>query len=114
MSELANHLNDVFRLFGDIEVRRMFGGHGVYREGLMFGLVSDETLYLKADGQNEARFRSLGLPRFEYSRKGKTTKLSYYAAPDAVMEDAVEAARWAQLSFEAALRGRVRRRETSS
>lgn len=104
MSEFAQHLKDVFRLFGPITVRRMFGGYGVYRDGLMFGLVSDETLYLKADAVNAAHFQKQGLSQFEYHRKGKVTKLSYYQAPDAVMDDCADAARWARRSFEAALR----------
>ena len=80
----------------------------------MFGLVSDEILYLRADAENAAQFRELGLCPFEYRRKDKTTKLSYYEAPPTVMEDAAEAARWAHLSFEAALRGHARKRRTSS
>jgi len=91
----------------------MFGGYGVYREGLMFGLVADETLYLKADAENASRFRKLDLGQFTYHRKGKATKLSYYAAPETVMEDCTEAARWGNLSFEAALRGHATRRKRS-
>lgn len=106
MNEFVHHLQDVFRQFGPIEVRRMFGGYGVYHDGLMFGLVSDETLYLKADDGNAAHFRELQLPQFEYLRRGKPTRLSYYRAPDVVMEDLSEAAVWARRSFDAALRGR--------
>jgi DNA transformation protein and related proteins len=73
----------------------------------MFGLVSDETLYLKADDQNVAHFQKACLSQFEYRRKGKVTKLSYFQAPDVVMDDCAEAARWARRSFEAALRGNV-------
>ena len=107
MSEFADHLQDVFRLFGPIEVRRMFGGHGVFHHGLMFGLVSDEFLYLKADAGNLSHFEGQGLSQFVYLRQGKVMKLSYYLAPDAVMEDCAEAASWAQRSFEAALRGQA-------
>jgi DNA transformation protein len=82
----------------------MFGGYGVYRDGVMFGLVSDETLYLKADAENAGYFQKQGLSQFEYHRKGKVTKLSYYQAPGAVMDDCTDAARWAHRSFEAALR----------
>lgn len=109
MNEFAQHLADVFRLFGPIEVRRMFGGYGVYHEGLMFGLVSGETLYLKADAGNVADFRKQGLGPFEYRRKGKVAKLSYYLAPATVMEDSAETARWARRSFDAALRARARK-----
>lgn len=104
MNEFADHLRDVFRLFGPVTVRRMFGGHGVFRDGLMFALVSDEALYLKADAHNAADFHALGLPQFEYHRQGKATKLSYYLAPDALLDDPVEAAHWARRSYEAALR----------
>lgn len=106
MNEFIDHLRDVFREFGPIEARRMFGGHGVYHDGLMFGLIVDETLYLKADGVNAAHFREQQLPQFEYLRRGKPTRLSYYRAPDVVLEDPAEAARWARRAFEAALRGR--------
>ena len=105
MSEFACHLKDVFQLFGPIKVRRMFGGYGVYHHGLMFGLISDETLYLKADAENAAYFLKCRLAQFEYHRKGKVTKMSYYRAPDAIFEDYAEAARWARRSYEAALRG---------
>ena len=105
MSDFPGHLNDVFRLFGPIQVRRMFGGYGVYREGIMFGLLAGDTLYLKADPQNAPEFLHQGSAQFEYRRKGKVARLSYYAAPATVMEDCIEAARWGRSSFEAALRG---------
>ncbi|MBP6813806.1 MAG: TfoX/Sxy family protein, partial [Burkholderiaceae bacterium] len=60
MSEFAAHLSDVFRHFGPIDVRRMFGGQGVFHQGLMFGLVIDDTLYLKADALSAAGFEALG------------------------------------------------------
>ena len=110
MSDFPSHLNDIFRLFGPIEVRRMFGGYGIYREGIMFGLLAGDTLYLKADTGNAPEFLKQGLPQFEYRRKGKVTRLSYYAAPATVMEDCTEAARWGRSSFEAALRGPATKR----
>ncbi len=104
MSEFIVHLKDVFCLFGPFAAKRMFSGYGLFRDGLMFGLVSRDTLYLKADAQSAPRFTQLGQAQFEYRRKGKVAKLSYYAAPESVMEDAAEAACWARVAFEAALR----------
>ena len=86
----------------------MFGGYGVYHRGVMFGLIDDETLYLKADAENAGDFLALGLPQFEYDRQGRGVRMSYYRAPDTVMENFDEAARWARSSFEAAVRGRDR------
>jgi len=102
--EFAQHLNDVFRLFGPISLHRMFSGYGIYHDGIMFGLISQDTLYLKADAENSAAFRDQGLSQFEYVRQGKIIGLSYYQAPEIVLEDANEAALWARRSFEAALR----------
>ncbi|MFT4175006.1 MAG: TfoX/Sxy family protein, partial [Rhodocyclaceae bacterium] len=103
-NQVAEHLVDAFRLFGPISLRRMFGGYGVFREGLMFGLILDHTLYLKADAANVAEFERLGLKPFEYMRQGKLIGLSYYEAPESVLEDVHEAALWARRSFDAALR----------
>jgi DNA transformation protein len=52
MSELIAYLPEVFELFGPVTIRKMFGGYGVYHDGLMFALVADDTLYLKADDEN--------------------------------------------------------------
>jgi DNA transformation protein len=108
MSEFAEHLRDVFRPFGPIDVRRMFGGQGVFHQGLMFGLVVDDTLYLKADAISAPWFEALGLARFTYTRQGRPTSLSYFQAPEGVLEDPAEAVRWAKRAFEAALRGRAK------
>jgi DNA transformation protein len=104
LDEFAQHMADVFRLFGLISLRRMFSGYGVFRDGIMFGLVYQDTLYLKVDAENIANFRDQGLSQFEYVRQGKIIGLSYYQAPEAVLEDIHEAALWARHSFEAALR----------
>ena len=72
---------------------------------LMFALVVDDALYLKADEQSRTTFESCGLPRFEYARKGKRVSLSYYLAPGDALEDPLTLAEWARPAFDAALRG---------
>ena len=107
MSEFIEYLHEVFELLGPITVRKMFGGHGIYRGGLMFGLVSDDTLYLKADARNAKYFEDQGLGKFEYRKQGRVMKVSYYLAPDEVMDDREQAAIWGRRSYEAALRARA-------
>ncbi|RST55605.1 TfoX/Sxy family protein [Variovorax sp. MHTC-1] len=104
MSEFVRSLHEVFERFGRIEARRMFGGHGIYHEGRMFGLVARDTLYLKTDPQSAAHFDRLRLPAFEYTRQGKTMQMSYREAPAEVFDDRDEAALWARRAWEAALR----------
>ncbi|WP_104204105.1 TfoX/Sxy family protein [Billgrantia saliphila] len=112
MSDYTDHLRDVFERFGPITARRMFGGYGIYHDGLMFALVADEMLYLKADNENVGDFVQEGLGPFEYEKGGKFVQLSYYQAPEAVFEDDELAATWARRSFEAALRAQAGKRRT--
>lgn len=106
MSEYTDYLQEVFEQFGPIRAKRMFGGYGIYHDDLMFALVSDEMLYLKADDQCRDAFEQAGLPPFEYPKNGKLVKMSYYQAPEEIMEDPELAATWARRSYEAALRAR--------
>jgi DNA transformation protein len=101
---LAEELPEVFERFGRVSARRMFGGHGIFHEGRMFGLVSGERLYLKTDEESRAKFETKGLVPFAYMRSGKLTPTSYVEAPPEIYEDREEAARWARLAWEAVLR----------
>ncbi|OUM00637.1 TfoX/Sxy family protein [Variovorax sp. JS1663] len=104
MSQFVQSLHEVFERMGRIEARRMFGGHGVYHDGRMFGLVANDTLYLKADDQTLAAFERRGLPAFGYEREGRRTEMSYRQAPEEIFEDREAALRWGRMAWEAALR----------
>ncbi len=106
MSEFVDYLHEVFEAFGPIRTRRMFGGYGVYRDGIMFALVADDVLYLKADGESEMEFSRRNLEQFEYVKNGQPMKMSYFIAPEEIYEDSVEAKAWATLALEAALRSK--------
>jgi DNA transformation protein len=110
MSEYINYLREHLASFGEIEARRMFGGWGIYYQGLMFALVLDDTLYLKTDAELTPQFQALGLEPFQYSRRERRIALSFYQAPEALYDDPDEAKRWASLAYEAALRASKRRR----
>ena len=86
--------------WGEVSVRRMFGGAGLYRGGTMFGLVADDVVYLKVDDSNRDDFVQAGSAPFEpYPDKIKTTIRTYYEIPAEVLEDPAELARWAQRSW---------------
>ena len=70
-NEFIEFLNETFEAFGLIDARRMFGGYGIYHDGIMFGLVENNTLYLKADETTQKHFKSKGLAQFQYDRAGK-------------------------------------------
>ncbi len=111
MSELITYLPEVFELFGPVSIRKMFGGYGIYHDGLMFALVADDTLYLKADTENAGYFDELGLGRFEYRKNGKVASMSYYQASAECMEEREQAAVWARRSYDAALRAQSVKRK---
>lgn len=93
---------------GEVRTRRMFGGLGLYCGDLFFGLADDEAIFLKADADNEAAFVEAGCPLFSYPGKdGEALTLRYRRLPDAAMDDAEEAVRWARLGVEAAARAKA-------
>ena len=104
MSEYVEYLKEVFCEFGSVEPRRMFGGYGIFRKGLMFGLVADDVLYLKADEAIARHFTERELEQFSYEKQGKAFKMSYYMAPEDIFDDPEEAKVWADRSYAAAVR----------
>ncbi len=106
MSEFVEYLDEVFREFGTVTARRMFGGHGIFYDGVMIGLVANDTLFMKTDAETVPRFQELGLSQFMYPKGEKMVGMSYYSAPEEALEDPSEMRQWAQLAYEAALRAR--------
>jgi DNA transformation protein len=100
----AEFIHDLFQPFGDVNVRRMFGGAGLFADGVMFGLVSGGQIYLKATTVTCFEREQCG--PFEYSTKnGKRALTSYWRLPDRLYDDADELAYWARQALAAARRG---------
>jgi len=106
MSEYLDYIKDSFAGLGVVTAKRMFGGHGIYYDGTMIALVSDDMLYLKADAQTAPLFKEKELAQFAYQREGKMVALSYFQAPEEVLDDPAGMCEWAMLAYEAALRSR--------
>ena len=107
MSEFIGFVQELLEKWGQITARRMFGGHGLYHEGLMFAIVMDNRLYLKVDELNRPDFEAQGLTPFTYPMKGKDVALSYWSAPDAIFDEPTEAVLWARSAWDAAARGHL-------
>jgi DNA transformation protein len=103
-AEYLDFIKEQLSGFGPVSVRRMFGGAGIFRDGLMFALIADETLYLKADAISQGEFETLSLPPFTYGTGGKRTIMSYWRAPEACLDDQNEMTEWARKAYAAALR----------
>jgi DNA transformation protein len=99
-------IRDLFAVFGPITVRRMFGGVGIFADGVMFGLIARGEIYLKADVENEPAFEREGLAPFTYATKNGTRGLmSYRRMPERLYDNPEELAIWARKALAAARRG---------
>ena len=103
-------IRELFSAFGPVEVRRLFGGAGIYADGLMFALVSGGVIYLKADEHNAAAFEREQLEPFSYATKeGRRGIMSYRRMPDRLYDDPDELAAWARDALAAAGRSGTER-----
>jgi DNA transformation protein len=103
-----DYLRDLFASFRPVTVRRMFGGAGIYADGVMFALVAGGAIYLKADETNRPDFEREGLPPFHYeARNGKRAVMSYWRMPERLYDDPDELAQWAGRSLAVAQRKAV-------
>lgn len=94
---------DQFEELGDVTPKAMFGGVGLYHNGLFFGILAGDVLYLKADDQTRATFERAGSKPFKpYPDRAGT--MQYYAVPIGVLESPPELARWARDAVAAASR----------
>jgi DNA transformation protein len=88
-------VKEVLGGLGPITARRMFRGAGIYAEGVMFALIIDDTLYLKADEKTRAPFEAEGLAPFAYKSGGRTVATSYWRVPERLLDDPDEMTAWA-------------------
>jgi DNA transformation protein len=104
-AEDPTHIAELFAVFGPVVVRRMFGGAGIFSDGIMFGLVDDGLIYLKADEHTIPAFERENLGPFTYATKTGTRSLaSYWRMPERLYDDFDELARWAAQALESARR----------
>jgi DNA transformation protein len=108
----SEFIGELFAQFRVVTVRRLFGGAGIYAEGIMFGLVFDGTIYLKVDAASIPDFEREGCKPFVYSRAkspGRVGRhsLSYWRMPERLYDDPDELAVWAGRAFAIAQRKKV-------
>ncbi|MGH7062366.1 MAG: TfoX/Sxy family protein, partial [Stellaceae bacterium] len=99
----AEFLRESLAPLGRVTMRRMFGKTGVFCEGLMLGMVTDNTLYFRVDDHNKAIFREAeAAPPLNYKKQSRTIDLSFWRAPDRLFDEPDELAAWARAALAAA------------
>jgi DNA transformation protein len=108
-------LIDLFAPFARVTLKRMFSGHGIYRDGIVFAWALPEGIYLKADRETAGRFDEAGLAAFVYATKdGARSVGSYRRMPDACFDDEDELRKWAVIAWQAAVRAPVKPKRARS
>jgi len=81
---------------GHFRALRMFSGYGLYLDGVIFGLVARDRVWLRVDDRSRPDFQKAGMEPFAYSRDGKSVSLSYFRCPDPVLAEPAKLRKWAK------------------
>jgi len=110
----AEFLREQLAPVGRVTMRRMFGKTGVFCDGLMFGMVTDNMLYLRVDDHNRAAFKEAeSFPPLSYEKKGCTIDLSFWRAPERLFDEPDELVTWGRAALAAARRVAAMRERTA-
>ena len=77
-----------------VTCRAMFGGFGLYRQDVFFGILHKGQLYFKTHDQTRPAYQEYGMQPFRPS--DKQTLKNYYEVPPDILEDGDELIRWAE------------------
>ncbi|MFP5285313.1 MAG: TfoX/Sxy family protein [Thermoanaerobaculia bacterium] len=102
-NEFCDYVVDLLSPLGQASYKFMFGGYGMYLDGLMIAIVADDRLLLRADEENRPDYEALGIGPFQ-PYEGKSQSMPFYAVPDEVMDDPDELVEWARKALAATLR----------
>jgi DNA transformation protein len=106
--DFIDHVLEMMRGAGTPSARAMFGGHGVYLDALIVGIVDDDVLYLKTDDATRAAFVALELPPFRYrAHDGEIHETAYLRAPDEALESPPAMREWLRGALAASLRAKA-------
>lgn len=101
--EYCDHLIDLLSPWSAVTAKAMFGGYGMYRQGQIFGIVVEDTLYFKVDDSNRADYEAAGAEPFTYEAKGKRVAMSYWQVPVDTLDDPDILTAWAEKAYQVAL-----------
>ena len=99
--EFAEYVaHDLLDALGGVTARAMFGGFGIYKEGIILGIIVEGRLYFKVDDSNRADYVSHGMKAFVYEgMKGKKIEMGYWEVPEEIMEQSPEITEWARKAW---------------
>ena len=90
LDQTIEQAKDLFAELGSVSHRKMFGGAGIYAEGVMFALVLADEIMIKATGSLADDLEAQGSTAFVYEAIGKSSKMSYWRLPETAFDDPEE------------------------
>jgi DNA transformation protein len=94
--KLVDEIDTKLAPLGHFRALRMFSGYGLYLDGVIFGLIARDRLWLRVDDRSRPGFQKAGMEPFAYSRDGKSVSLTYFRCPDPVLADPAKLRKWAK------------------
>src|SRR5882724_5844874 len=108
--DFAEFLREQLAPLGRVTMRRMFGKTGVFCDGVMLGMVTENTLYFRVDDHNRVTFKeAASFPPLNYGKKGSTIDLSFWRVPERLFDEPDEFVTWARAALAAARRVAAKR-----
>ncbi len=93
--EFAKYVvQDVLSGVSGVTARAMFGGHGLYRNGVIFGIIIDGDVYFKVDDVLQKKYEEMGSKPFTYERDGKVCSMRYWIVPSNILAEREEIIQW--------------------
>jgi DNA transformation protein len=77
----------------DAEIRPMFGGYGLYRNDVFFGIVFKGRLFFRTGPLTRKKYLARGMKPFKPN--ARMTSKTYYEVPADILEDRVAVREWA-------------------
>jgi DNA transformation protein len=106
----AEFLREQLAPLGHVTLRRMFGKSGVFCDGVMLGMVTENTLYLRVDEGNRETFaEAAAFPPLNYAKKGESIDLAFWRVPERLYDEPEEFVTWAREALAAAHRVAAKR-----
>jgi DNA transformation protein and related proteins len=113
--EYLDYVVDQLGCIGEVTAKKMFGGVGLYHDGLFFGLIASDVLYFKVDDENRPAYETAGAKPFQ-PYGDESYSMGYYEVPVDVLEDVDQLRTWTKGAVAAALRkasSRKRKKKSS-
>ena len=101
--DYLDYVLDQISCAGPVVPKKMFGGVGLYLEGVFFALIADDVLYFKVDESNRHDYEAEGMGPFKPFGK-KSYSMQYYEVPIDVLEDREKVREWADKALTVAIR----------